>query len=100
MRLVEGAYSSDGQLQFALICDDDKLVIQWEPFASALREMARDNDLEKDQEKRKGGKQKSNFRGPIEPPLAPAPRSPEPPTTYDEKFMRDIGIASGSESPK
>ena len=45
MRLVEGAYSSDGQLQFTLVCDDDGLVVQWEPYGSKLQEFARDNDL-------------------------------------------------------
>lgn len=96
MRLVEGAHSSNGQFQFTLVCDDDELVVQWEPFASALHELARDNDLEKDQEGQKGQevrKQKSKFRGPIEPPLAPAPRSPEPMTNYDEKFLHDVGIS-------
>ena len=53
MQVMEAAHSSDGQFQFTLVCDDDALMIQWEPYASKLQDIARDNDLKMPKKKSK-----------------------------------------------
>jgi hypothetical protein len=101
MQVMEAAHSSDGQFQFTLVCDDDALMIQWEPYASKLQDIARDNDLEnaqKEEQERNGQHEnkKQKFRGHLTPPLAKPARPAEPLTDRDKKFLKDSGIESGS----